>query len=490
MCERECAQGPLYPGSVTLSDDGQATPGAAASAPRVAVIGAGPAGFYATDQLLGAGFEVDLIDALPTPFGLVRSGVAPDHPKIKAVTRVYEKTARKPGFRFFGGVSLGEHISRAELLERYHAVLYAFGTTADNRLGIPGEDRPGSHPATRFVAWYNGHPSACDDEFDLSAERAVVVGNGNVAIDVARMLVLDPEELSPTDTADHALAALGDAGVKDVVLLGRRGPAQGAFTNPELRELGELRRADIVVDPAEVQLDEHSARWLEEEADPTSRRNMDVLREYAARPPGTKGHRITMRFLRSPVEILGEGDDGPVTGVRVVRNRIERAEDGRLRAVPTGEEEVIECGLVLRSIGYRGLPVGDVPFDERRGLIRNDGGRVCGEDGEPHRGEYCVGWIKRGPSGVIGTNKKDAADTVSKIVADAEAGRLGEPVRPDAEEAAVWLAERAPDAVTWEGWQAIDEQERAAGEPHGRPRVKLVRLADLVEAGRAAAAAR
>ncbi|HEX6387807.1 MAG TPA: FAD-dependent oxidoreductase, partial [Solirubrobacteraceae bacterium] len=195
---------------------------------RIAVIGAGPAGFYACDQLLGAGFEVDLLDTLPTPFGLVRSGVAPDHPKIKTVTRAYEKTARKPGFRFFGGITLGEHVSRAELLERYDAVLYAFGTTADNRLGIPGEDRPGSHPATRFVAWYNGHPDACDEEFDLSVDRAVVVGNGNVAIDVARMLVLDPDELSPTDTADHALAAFAGAGVGEVGLLGRRGPAQGA----------------------------------------------------------------------------------------------------------------------------------------------------------------------------------------------------------------------------------------------------------------------
>ena len=456
---------------------------------RVAVIGAGPAGFYATDQLLAAGFEVDLLDALPTPFGLVRSGVAPDHPKIKAVTRVYEKTARKPGFRFFGGVVLGEHVSRAELLERYDAVVYAFGTPADNRLGIPGEDRPGSHPATRFVAWYNGHPDGCDDEFDLSVERAVVIGNGNVAIDVARMLVLDPDELSPTDTADHALTALADAQVQEVVLLGRRGPAQGAFTNPELRELGELGRADIVVDPAELELDEASARWLEEDAEPTARRNMDVLRGYAARPPGTKSHRITMRFLRSPVEILGEGEDGPVTGVRVVRNRIERAPDGRLAAVPTGEEETIPCGLVLRSIGYRGVPIGDIPFDERRGLIRNDGGRVCDEAGAPHAGEYCVGWIKRGPSGVIGTNKKDASDTVAKVVADAEAGALPEPPVSDPDEIAAWLAERAPDAVTWEGWQAIDEAERAAGEPHGRPRVKLVRLADLVAAGRGAPAA-
>jgi ferredoxin--NADP+ reductase len=455
-----------------------------AETPRVAVIGAGPAGFYATDQLLTAGFEVDLLDVLPTPYGLVRAGVAPDHPKIKSVTRVYERTAAKPGFRFFGGIELGEHVTRAELLERYHAVVYAMGTADDNRLDIPGEDRPGSYPATRFVAWYNGHPDACDDEFDLSAQRAVVIGNGNVAVDVARMLVLDPDELAPTDTADHAIAAFIAARVEEVVLLGRRGPAQAAFTNPELRELGELARADVQVDPAELDLDEHSARWLEEEGDATARKNVEILRQYAERPPGSKGHRISLKFLRSPLEILGEGEDGPVTGLRVVRNRIEPTGDGRLRAVATGEEERLSCGLVLRSIGYRGRPIDDIPFDERRGLIRNDGGRVTDEEGRPL--EYVAGWIKRGPSGVIGTNKKDAADTTAKIVADRDAGALNEPARADAEETAAFLAERAPEAVLWDGWRAIDEHETRAGEPHGRPRVKLVRLEDLVAAGRGA----
>lgn len=454
---------------------------------RVAVVGAGPSGFYASAQLLDAGFEVDLIDLLPTPFGLVRAGVAPDHPKIKSVERMYTKTARRDGFRFFGGIELGTDISRAELRERYHAVLYAIGTSDDNRLGIPGEDRPGSYPATRFVAWYNGHPHACDETFDLSAERAVVVGNGNVAVDVARMLVLDPDELAVTDTADHAIEAFNAAGVREVVLLGRRGPAQAAFTNPELRELGELTRADIDVDPADLDLDADSLRWLETEGDPTARRNVDLLRDYAGRAPNGHTHRVSLRFLRSPVEILGEGEDGRVTGVRVARNRIERGDDGRLRAVPTGEEEVIECGLVLRSIGYRGRPLDDIPFDERRGLIRNAGGRVCGEDGEPVPGEYVVGWIKRGPSGVIGTNKKDATDTVARIVEDAEAGRLPEPgAAADAAAVGAWLRGSAPGVVEWDGWEAIDEHERGLGEPAGRPRVKLVRLAELFEAGRRA----
>src|SRR3954463_2263836 len=315
---------------------------------RAAVIGAGPAGFYTAEQLLKADFEVDLYDALPTPFGLVRSGVAPDHPKIKNVTARWDKkVATHPGFRFFGGVELGEDIQRDDLLERYHAVVYAVGTATDNRLGIEGEDRPGSHAATEFVAWYNGHPEFADREFDLSATRAVVVGNGNVAIDVARMLLLDPDEISVTDTADHALDSLMRASVEHVTLLGRRGPAQAAFTNPELRELGELKRTDVIVDPAELELDEHSARWLEEKGDQTAKRNVDILREYAAVEPGGKSHQLALRFLRSPVEILGEGDSGCVTALRIVRNAIEPQPDGSLRAVATGDEELLECGLVL-----------------------------------------------------------------------------------------------------------------------------------------------
>jgi ferredoxin--NADP+ reductase len=449
---------------------------------RAAIVGAGPSGFYAADQLLKAGFEVDLFDALPTPYGLVRAGVAPDHPKIKSVTRVYAKTAKHEAFRFFGGVRLGADISREELLERYHAVLYAVGTATDNRLGIPGEDRPGSHAATEFVAWYNGHPDYADEAFDLGGGRAVVIGNGNVAIDVARMLVLHPDELAPTDTADHAIEAFGEATVEEVVLLGRRGPAEAAFTNPELRELGELARADVIVDPAQLE-------DVVEPEDTTAKRNVEILREYAAREPQGKSHRIELRFLRSPVEILGEGEDGPVTGVRVAINELVAGEDGRVRAVPTGEEEVIECGLVLRSIGYRGTPLPSIPFDDRRGLIRNLGGRVCEEDGTPCRGEYVVGWIKRGPSGVIGTNKKDAADTVARIAEDVEAGVLNAPAVPDADECESWLAERVPDLVTWEGWEAIDAHESATGEPLGRPRVKLVRLEEMREiaSGRTAA---
>ena len=437
---------------------------------RVAIVGAGPAGFYSAEQLLNAGFEVDLYDRLPTPFGLVRAGVAPDHPKIKSVTRVYEKTARHPAFRYFGGVELGRDVTREDLLERYHALLYAFGTATDRRLGIPGEDLEGSHAATEFVAWYNAHPDAADHAFDLSVRRALVIGNGNVALDVARMLVLAEEELAPTDTADQALAAFGESGVQEVIVLGRRGPAQAAFTTPELRELGELTQADVIVDPAQLE-------GVEEPADTTAKRNLEALRDYAARQPSGKPRRLELRFLRSPVKILGD-EQGRVRAVRFVHNRIEQG-----RAVPTGDEEVLECGLVLRAVGYRAEPVPGVPFDPKTGRIPNDDGRVLGEDGRPMRGEYAVGWIKRGPSGVIGTNKKCAAETVAHIVEDADL--LPDP--PGDEDIEAWLRRRAPDHVTWEGWKAIDDRERAAGEPQGRPRVKLVRIAEMLEAARSLA---
>jgi len=451
---------------------------------HAAIIGAGPSGFYTTGMLLAAGFAVDLYDVLPTPFGLVRAGVAPDHPKIKAVTRVFNKTARHADFRFFGGVELGRHITREELLERYHAVVYALGTSDDNRLGIPGEDLPGSHAATEFVAWYNGHPHHTDHEYDLSVTRAVVVGNGNVAIDVARMLVLPPDELRATDTADHAIDVLEASKLEEVVLLGRRGPVQAAFTNPELRELGELTRADVVVDPADLELDPASAA-MHAAAAVTVKRNVEILLGYAARgaqdsggPDSDHPRRVVLKFLRSPIALLG---DGRVEAVRVAVNRIEASADGRLQAIATGEEEEIACGLVIRSIGYRGVEIPDVPFDARRGLIRNLGGRVIDETGAQQTGEYAVGWIKRGPSGVIGTNKKDAADTVARVLEDRDEGRLGAAEHEPTED---WVLGRAPDAVSWTGWANIDAHETGLGEPLGRPRVKLVHTAELHDVAR------
>lgn len=446
---------------------------------RVAVVGAGPAGFYATDKLLrSGGFEVELFDKLPTPWGLVRAGVAPDHPKIKSVTRVFEKTARLEGFRFHGNVEVGSDITHAELLDHHHAVIYTYGAALDRRLGIPGEDLPGSVPATDFVAWYNGHPDAAGLEFDLSGPRAVVIGNGNVALDVARMLMLTREELQVTDTTDAAIEAISQSGIEEVVVLGRRGPAQAAYTTPELRELGEMRDADVIVDPADVKLDPASEAWLEgHESDRTARDNVEAVCGYCERTPQHR-RRIVLRFLCSPVEILGEDR---VEGVRVVRNELIADEHGNLRAHHTGAEEVIECSLVLRSVGYRGVGIEGLPFDERSGTIVNDGGRVLsGPGGVPLPGVYTAGWIKRGPSGVIGTNKKCAHETVDHLLEDRDAGVLPAPPHGAAGLDAL-LSERGATLVDYAAWERIDEHERREGEAQGRPRVKLTRREELLD---------
>src|SRR5512133_1250473 len=451
---------------------------------RVAVIGAGPSGFYACEHVLKqeATAEVDLFDRLPTPYGLVRGGVAPDHPKIKSVTRVYDKTAARDGFRFFGNVKLGRDLSVADLERHYHAILYTFGAETDRHLGIPGEELFGSHAATAFVGWYNAHPDFADQQFDLSCERALVIGNGNVATDVARMLALTEDELRETDTADHAIEALAGNSIREIVILGRRGPVQAAFTNPELRELGEMKAADIVVDPAELELDEGSRAYLEsEQADITTRKNVEILTEFSQKPLEDKLKKIILRFLRSPGEIQG---DGKVEKLIVGRNElVER--DGALRAQDTGEREELECGLVLRSVGYTGIAVEGVPFDERRGTILNRGGRVLErEDGEQRLGHYTSGWIKRGPSGVIGTNKKCAQETVDALFEDVEAERLPEPESPEPAAIEELLRERGVDFVSYPGWQAIDAAETARGEPQGRPRDKFVRVEEMLDAAR------
>jgi len=456
---------------------------------RIAVIGSGPAGFYAAGHLLGdsAGrFEVDMLERLPTPWGLVRSGVAPDHPKIKSVSRIYEKTAAHPRFRFFGNVHFGEHVSREDLLAHYHAIVYATGSPVDRPLGIPGEDLPGSHAATEFVGWYNGHPDHTDLEVDLlSAERAVVIGNGNVALDVARMLVLAPSELAPTDTADHALEVLADSRVREVVVVGRRGPAQAAFTNPELRELGELSEADVIVDPAELDralaVSDPAA-----EKNATARKNVEILRDYSQRRPTGKPRRVVLRFLLSPVALIAD-EHGRLGAVELVRNELVAGADGALRAQPTSGRETIPAGLLFRAIGYRGIPLAGVPFDDRRGVISNEGGRVTDPaTGAPLLGEYVVGWIKRGPTGVIGTNKKDAQQTVDAILADLSSARNGDspllgPGSPDAAALESMLRARQPELVTYAGWSEIDRHERSLGERAGRPRVKLTRLEEMLQ---------
>jgi len=456
--------------------------GSSEHALRVAIVGAGPAGFYAAGQLLSAAdlaVKVDVFDRLATPWGLVRAGVAPDHPKIKSVSRVYEKIARTPGFRFHGNVEVGADVTHDELAEHYHAVLYAVGSPTDRKLGIPGEDLPGSHAATEFVAWYNGHPDYAEHEFDLSSSRAVVVGNGNVALDVARMFALSPEELATTDTADHALEALRHSKVREIVVLGRRGPAQAAYTNPELRELKDLADAEVVVDRAEVELDGRSRAFLEsDEANMTARRNVEIVTDYAHAVRTGRRRRIVLRFLLSPVEILGEER---VEGVRIVRNElVPSARGSGLIAQRTKETEVIETGLVFRSIGYRGSPTPGVPFDDRRATIHNDGGRVTDpETGAPLSGVYAAGWIKRGPSGVIGTNKRCAQETVDLLLEDLTANRLPQP-SGDPDALLERIAARGGELVDYVGWEAIDEHERGLGAVQGRPRVKLVRQEQLL----------
>ncbi|MEA2126722.1 MAG: ferredoxin/flavodoxin---NADP+ reductase [Solirubrobacteraceae bacterium] len=421
---------------------------------RVAVVGAGPAGAYAAGQLRASRVRpaVDIFERLPTPWGLLRGGVAPDHQEIKALAETFEAEVIGRGCRFFGGVEVGTDISHADLMERYDAVVYAVGARSDKTLGIPGEELPGSLSATDVVGWYNGHPDLRDLEVDLSARRAVIIGNGNVAADVARIFVRSVDELARTDIADYALEALRTSAIEEVVVLGRRGPAQAAFTSSELYDLGHLDGVDLVVDPAEVD--------VEPEGTFTQKRNVTLLKEFAGQP-ATGGRRLVLRFLRSPVSIDG---DGRVESITIARNELYRDEQGFLRARTTDETETLDCGLVLRSVGYRAVPIPGVPFDERNFILPNEQGRVA-------PGVYCVGWIKRGPTGILGTNKRDAQETVDRVVEDLRAGVLPAPPRSDDLD--------LPDAVTFEGWKAIDAAEVAAGEPDGRPRVKLTSVDEL-----------
>jgi ferredoxin--NADP+ reductase len=444
---------------------------------RVAVVGSGPAGFYAAGALLASEdprVEVDMIERLPTPWGLVRLGVAPDHPELKAASRAFQKTAALNGFRFLGNVEAGRDLTHEELTRLYDAVVYTVGAQTDKRLGIPGEDLPGSWPATEFVAWYNGHPDYQDLRFDLDVDRAVVIGNGNVAIDVARMLARTRDELAPTDATDEAIEAIATSGLREIVMLGRRGPAQAAFTPPELKELGELGGAVVVVDAADLELDAASEAALEADR-ARARRNVDILQEFAAAEPAGKPKRLVLRFCVSPVAILG---DLKVEAIEVVHNKLVAGDDGQIRAVPTDEDEVIPCGIVFRSVGYKGVELPGVPFDEGRATIANEGGRVTGCPGV-----YCAGWIKRGPSGVIGTNKKDAVETVELLLDDARSGRL-RPTAESADAVDALLVERGVDLVMYPGWELIDKLEMELGAPHGRPRIKLARWDELLKAAR------
>ncbi len=446
----------------------------------VAVIGTGPSGFYAAEHLLKThpGVQIDLFDRLPTPYGLVRGGVAPDHQKIKSVTRVYEKIAAHPAVRFFGHVALGADLSREDLLFHYHAVIYAVGAPNDRSLGIPGESLPGSHPATSFVGWYNGHPDYRDQRFDLSQTSAVVVGMGNVAVDVVRVLARTPDELRATDIAGHALEALSESRVRDIYMIGRRGPVQGAFTNPELKELGELAAADIDVRTADLELDPGSQAVLETHDDKTAEKNLQTLRHFAAKTPAGKGKIIHLRFLRSPVELTGTAR---VEQVVLGHNRLVGS-GADLKSVATGTTETLAAGLVFRSVGYLGAALPGVAFDARRGVIPNRAGRVLQASGEPAAGEYVVGWIKRGPSGVIGTNKPDAVESTEALLADFAAGSLPAPAVTDRAAIPALLARRGVRAISWQDWLTLDGLEKSRGEAIGRPRLKFTRIDEMLQA--------
>ncbi len=461
------------------------TPGTAEQPLRVAIIGAGPSAFYAADHLLkqpALTVEVDMFDRLPTPYGLVRFGVAPDHQKIKTVTRNFAEVAVGPRFRFYGGIEFGRDLTLEDIRHYYHQVLFATGAQTDRRMGIPGEDLRGSHPATEFVAWYNGHPDYRACQFDLSQERAVVVGVGNVAIDVARILCLTPTELAASDMAPHAVDALSRSRVREVHLLGRRGPAQAAFTNPELKELGTLADVDVIVRPGEATLDPLSQAFVEKANDRALTRKIELIQGYANHEPTGRARRIVLRFLVSPVELIDDGS-GVVSGVRVVRNVLKGSDSGSLSAEPTSDFETIPAGLVFRSVGYRGVPLPGVPFHERWGVVLNEHGRVLDPDSQaPIVGEYVTGWIKRGPSGVIGTNKPDSVETVTKMLEDAAAGHTFEPNAPRAADADALIRGRAPRCVSFEDWQRLDALELAAGEKCGRPRLKFTSVDEMLAA--------
>lgn len=452
---------------------------------RVAIIGSGPTGFYTTEHLMkreGLTVEIDMYDRLPTPFGLVRGGVAPDHQKIKTVTKAYDRIASRPHFRFFGYVEFGSDVTVDALRDYYHQIVYCTGAQTDRDMGIPGEDLKGSHAATEFVAWYNGHPDYRHFEFDLSQECAAIIGIGNVAVDVCRILCRSTEELAKTDIADYALEALSESKIKEVYMIGRRGPAQAAFTNPEAKELGEMADADVFVPPREAELDSLSQEQLEKSQDKGTQRKVEIIKELSRRERTGKSRLLTLRFLASPVELFGD-DTGQVVRMRLVKNELYLKEDGTLRPRATDKFEELDVGLVFRSVGYRGVPLPGVPFHEKWGVIPNDKGRVTQPDTNAHViGEYCAGWIKRGPSGVIGTNKPDALETVQAMMEDLERGEVLRPSHPAVDSAEEMVRQRKPNFFSYQDWIRLDEIEVSRGKPLGRPRLKFTRVEEMLAA--------
>src|SRR5699024_553310 len=443
---------------------------------RVAVVGAGPSGLYALRSLLEAErtVSVDVFDRLPAPYGLVRYGVAPDNQKMKSVIRVLRGSFEgDDDVRFLGNVSFGEDITIADLRAHYDAIIYATGTQGDRRLGIPGEELPGSYGAKEFVNWYCGHPDAAGRDFTLHGPQVAVVGAGNVALDVARMLAKSTEEIAGTDVPDRVLESFRNNTITDIHLLSRRGPAQMKFTPVELREMGELINADILIDQDTLRLGDEEEEQVA--ANRQQRKNLSMLREWAERTPEGKPRRVRMHFWSSPVRILGENE---VTGVVVERNTL--GDDGKVRG--TGEYQTLPVSMVLAAVGYQARPLPEVPFDEYNSTVRHEHGRVLDEDGAPVAGEYVTGWAKRGATGVIGTNKNDAAETVNSLLTDLDEGRAT--VNTAREAMTELLTARGVDYVSWEGWLRIDTHETRLGEKQNRPRVKIPDVPSMLEFSR------
>lgn len=447
-----------------------------ASSARVAVVGAGPAGLYAVQSLLASasGLGIDVFDRLPTPYGLVRYGIAPDNQKMKSVTRVLRTSFdHEKQVRFIGNVCFGVDINRTDLLKHYDAVVYATGAQGERRLGIPGEDLPGSYGAKEFVDWYGGHPDAADRNFLLHVQQVAVIGAGNVALDVARMLVRSPGEIASTDVPDRVLDAFCNSQITDVHLIARRGPMQAKFTAEELRGIGALVNADVVIRPEELLLSDDDEIRIS--SNRLLRTNVAMLREWAQRPLQGKARKIHIRFLHRPVRILGESR---VEGVLLESNEL--LADGRVRG--TGNLETLKVGMIFRSVGYEALPLSDVPFDDARSIIPHDRGRVLDESGQLTDREYVTGWAKRGPSGTVGTNKSDSAETVHSLLANL--ATRGSYTGSDPEQILTVLDSRGVDYTNWANWLRLDDHEIQLGRSQGRPRVKIPDLRSMLEHSR------